>query len=131
MKLETKSKILTTGEPTEQRELLDKLSKSLAKSAEEFIRQHFERDVQLSSLMGAMQDQEAVRAIIRGLRVEVRNIEPLRFEASFKDDLAHWYDADTMPQDLQQKLQEVMNTGLAEWLRSDVPRRILGEVFAS
>jgi len=129
MKLEAKGKLLTSSTGDERNMVIKTLADKLAKSAQEAIQRGFERNVQLAAMVGSMADQEAVRAITRSLRVEVRSIDPLRLEAKFKDDLGHWYGGGELPDDLAKLLQDVMDKSLQDWFGFDAPGKILAEVM--
>lgn len=134
MKLSVAGKLLTTSSNEEQRILYSELAEKLSAGAEEAIHRGFNRNVQLSAMIGVMTNQEAARAIIRSLRVEVKNVDPQRLslEAKFEDDLGHLYGGDdNVPDDVAKLLQEIIDTSINDWLRTPEPSKILAEVLNS
>jgi len=122
-------KLLTSNTADEINNILEDYANKLAEEAESIIHDGFNRNVQLSAMIGVMADQEAVRAILRSLKVEVISIDPIRLEAKFEDSLGHWYGSSKLPDDVSKLLQDIIDTSLNNWIRDKDHNKILIEVL--
>lgn len=129
MQLTISGKSLTAFSQDQKRLIYEELSKKLAKSAQEAILQGFNRSVELAAIVGQRADAEAIRAITRGLKVEVLNVDPLQLEAKFQDDYAHWYGGQELPEDVAETLQEIIDTAIQNWLGSPEAGKVVEEVL--
>lgn len=127
--LETKSKVLTSGSSSDQNKILHDLSSKLATSAQEFIRRGFERSVELASMVGNMSNQDAVRAILRSLKVEIIRVDPISLQAKFEDDLSHLYGGQALPPELSKLIQRIIDSSLENWFMVNEPSKVLKEVL--
>jgi len=88
--------------------------KEAAESLKETIKQSFESSVDLASLAGQYADPEALKAILRSVKVEVTNDWPPNLDIKFKDDLNYWYGGE-LPQDLIDKINNIYDEAIARW----------------
>ncbi|MGW8177837.1 MAG: hypothetical protein ACWGQW_03470 [bacterium] len=129
MQLTISGKALTAFSQDQKRLIYEELSKKLAQSAQEFILRGFNRSVELAAMVGERSDAEAIKAITRGLKVEVLNVDPLRLEAKFQDDYAHWYGGQDLPDDVAETLQKIIDTAIQDWLGSPEAGKVVEEVL--
>lgn len=106
-------------------DMADKFAESMRK----FLISKFEESIQLAIMLGNRIDQEAIRAIIRSIKVNVESYETFKFSTIFKDDYSHWYAGQELPNDVAKILQDIMNNGIKEWFKSDKPQSIIAEVL--
>lgn len=113
------------------RRKMEVLADKLAESAQDAVHAAFGRSVDLSSFVGRQMDPEAVRAILRGLKVEVVPGWPPQLEAKFHDDIGHLYGFEDLPDSIAKMLQEIVDQALEEWSNSDAIGMALKEVLES
>ena len=131
VELKVSGRLLTSFTIDARHIVLQEFADKISESATTAIHNGFNRNVQLASMVGTMADQEAVRAILRSLKVEIKSIDPLSLEAKFQDDLGHWYGGGEMPEDVSKLLQEIIDSSLVDWFRAEEPNKILVEVLNS
>lgn len=111
--------------------LFDIIAKNLVESLQKHLIREFDRSVQLAALVGQRADQEALRAIYRSIKVEIKERDPLRLEAKFKDDYSHWYGGEELPEDIAEMLQKIIDEGIAEWFNTPKPGEIIKEALVA
>ena len=132
MEINITGKILTSSTEDERNTIYKNLATKMAESAQNKIHEGLNRSIQLMAMVGQLADQEAVRALIRGLKVKVISFFPqLQLEAVFQDELNHWYGGGTLPEDIAVALQEIIDTSLSGWINSEKPSEVLAEVLNS
>lgn len=129
IELTIKGRLLTSTSKDQRRQIYEEIAKKLAESAQEAIHQGFRRSTELAAMVGQRSDADAIKAIIRGLKVEVLNIDPLSLEAKFKDDYAHWYGGQDLPDDVAETLQEIIDISIQDWLGSPQSGKIVEEIL--
>ncbi len=128
--LTLRGRLLTAKSPTDIQELIRDLMLELSKSATVAVQDAFNRSVQLATYAGQSMDPEAVRAIIRGLKVEVSPTDPPRLIAKFQDDLSHLYGGEEdLPEELITMLESILDEGLHNWLKSRESQQAVAKVF--
>ncbi|KKM27494.1 hypothetical protein LCGC14_1574170 [marine sediment metagenome] len=98
-----------------------------AKELEKVAKQGFESSVNLGAIVGQYPDPEALKAILRSIKVEVTSEWPPNFIMKFKDDLSHWYTDDTLSQELLSVIDEIYEAAIHKWsLSKNFEQSILG-----
>lgn len=130
IKFKASGRLLTSTE-SERQKLLDDIVKAAAKSAEDFIKREFTRSMELSNMIGYAMDPEAIRALLRGLVVEVQPGYPIRMKAKFDDALGHLYGDEDLPKELAGILQSIIDGALEKWKRSPELQNKISEAIRS
>lgn len=129
MELTISGNLLTAFKQDQKRLIYKELATKLAKSLEESIHTGFKRSTELATMIGQRADADAIKAITRGLKVEILNIDPLSLEAKFQDDYAHWYGGQDLPEDVAETLQGIIDTSINNWLGSPEAGKVVEEVL--
>jgi len=88
----------------------------IAKDIKEYIIKEISRSVQLSAFVGQAQDPEAIKAIMRSIKVDVMPGTNVSITVGFEDDYASLYAGGTLPKDIQEKLDALMQEALDKWI---------------
>ena len=107
-------KFITSSEE-EIQSLVREIKTKLIKSAQEAIVRGFERSVELQTYVGMSMDTEALRAIIRSIKVVE---EGSSYKVKFEDDLGHWYGGGSMPDELLEIINKISDEALNQWSRT-------------
>lgn len=97
------------------KQFMQELYKELAESAQRAIIEEFERSTEINAMVGEASDPEAVRAIIRGIKVDVECGAEASLVAKFDDPYGHWYGNEDIPQEFQDKLQSLLEQAMTNW----------------
>jgi hypothetical protein len=123
-----KGKIFALSGPEGDGEFMD-LANELAESMRKYLIRKFEDSVQLAIVLGTRIDQEAIRAIVRSIKVNIESYETFKFSAMFKDDYSHWYAGQVLPDDISELLQNIMNEGIREWINEGEPKTVMAKAL--
>lgn len=108
-----------------------KVADEFVKSIKEHLINKFNESIQLSIMLGSRTDQEAIRAIIRSIKVRVKSYETFEFTTEFNDDYSHWYAGQELPDDVAETLRVIINEGTKDWIKSGKPQSIMNEVLGT
>jgi hypothetical protein len=125
VELIAKGNLFTSFSDDQKRVLYEQIAKDLAEAAQQQIILRFDNSVQLASMVGQRADQEALRAIYRSLKVNIKSIDPLKLEAIFDDDYSHWYGGEELPEEVATILQDIIESSLRDWFNTPEPSEII------
>lgn len=108
----------TAFEEIERTALYLKMIEDISKSIKEKILKEFEMSIHLMTYIGEYGDAEAIKVIIRSIKVEISSINPPVIEAKFTDDLSHWYKGGELPEELATIMQEIFDNAIKKWFSS-------------
>jgi len=98
---------------------VQELYKEIAESARQAILETFERSTEINTMIGEAPDPEAIRAIVRSIKVDVEYGAEPALVAKFDDSYGHWYGNEDMPQEVQDKLQNLMEQAMSTWVNTN------------
>lgn len=131
IRISASGRLFTSFSSDAKQVIYEQIAKSLADAAREEIILKFDSSVKLASMIGQSMDQEALRAMYRSLKVDIKSIDPLKLEAKFKDDYSHWYGGEEIPQDMADTLQEIIESAVKNWFDSPEPGDIILKALVS
>ena len=100
---------------TKLRTLVLDAYKESAEELQQIINREFERSVELGAMVGSNTDPEALRAILRSVKVNVTDGWPPDFNIKFQDDLGHWYGGQELPQELVDIINKIYDSAIQKW----------------
>ena len=115
---------LLNADRSERERMIYDVYEEMAKSAEEAIKQEFNRSVQMAAYVNQQTDQDVHRTILRSLKVRLGEGFPPDMVFKFSDDLRHWYGGE-LPEDFIDTVNKVIDEAINKWTLSGKPKKIL------
>ena len=124
-------RLFTAFSVSDKRSIYKDLADKFSAAIKDTVITNIERSNQLLSMVGERPDQDAIRAIYRGIKVNVRDIEAMSLEIKFDDNYKHLYSNQELPDDVVKILQDIIDKAINNWFRSPEPGNIINEVLGS
>lgn len=113
--------LLTSFSDDSRQKVYEQIAKDMAEAIKQEILLSFDNSVKLAALIGQRADQEALRAIYRSIKINVKSSNPLLLEVEFKDDYSHWYGGEELPQEVADALNNIIESSVKNWFTTTKP----------